>query len=168
MLLYQEYKDEFVRWAAFKFQIQRDAALDIFQDSVINFYVDIKQGKLTQLRHTVKTYLFTIAKHKMLNYLRYEKKFVPELTDLDATETVEAADQEWETTERKEVMLAALAQLGEPCHTLLKLFYFDGYATDAIAHRMGYKNPDVVKSRKLRCLNTLRQRIMARFTKGDL
>lgn len=166
--LYQKYKSDFISWAAFKFQLDREAALDVFQEAVVSFYDDIKQEKLTHLQHTVKTYLFAIAKNKMLNKLRYEKKFVPEQPDFDAFSSVNVADESLEITERKKIMMVALTQMGEPCHTLLKLFYFDAYAMEAIAESMHYKNTDVVKSQKLRCIKELRKRIMTQFKKDDL
>jgi RNA polymerase sigma factor (sigma-70 family) len=166
--LYQKYKSDFIGWAAFKFQLDRDAALDIFQEAVISFYDDIKQEKLTHLQHTIKTYLFAIAKNKIFNKLRYEKKFVPEQSDFDEFSSVNVADELLEITERKKIMITALAQMGEPCHTLLKLYYFDAYAMEAIAETMHYKNTDVVKSQKLRCIKELRKRIMAQFKKEDI
>lgn len=168
MALYQKYKQDFVGWAGFKFQLDRDAALDIFQEAVISFYDDIKQEKLTHLKHTVKTYLFAIAKNKIYNKLRYEKKFEPDEPDFDEFSSVHVADEALELSERKKIMIMALAQMGEPCHTLLKLFYFAAYSMDAIAQTMHYKNTDVVKSQKLRCINELRKRIMAKFKKGDI
>jgi len=166
--LYQKYKQDFVSWAGFKFQLDRDAALDIFQEAVISFYDDIKQEKLTYLKHTVKTYLFAIAKNKIFNTLRYQKKFEADEPDFDEFSSVSIVDEPLMLTERKKVMIEELSNLGEPCHTILKLFYFDAFSMEAIAQTMDYKNADVVKSQKLRCLHELRQRIMKQFEKGDI
>lgn len=166
--LYQKYKLDFISWAGFKFQLDRDAALDIFQEAVISFYDDIRQEKLTHLKYSVKTYLYAIAKNKIFNTLRYQKKFQTEEPDFDEFSSVSIVDEPLMLTERKKIMIEVLAQMGEPCHTILKLFYFDAYSMEAIAQTMNYKNTDVVKSQKLRCINELRQRIMAKFKKEDI
>lgn len=166
--LYQNYKQEFVNWAKFKFQLDQEAALDIFQDAVISFYDDIKQEKLTELKYSVKTYLYAIAKNKIYNTLRYHKKFETEEVNFDEFSAITDVDESLELTERKKIMIAALAGMGEPCSTMLKLFYFDSFSMEAIAQTMEYKNTDVVKSQKLRCMKELRKRIMTSFKEDDL
>lgn len=166
--LYQKYRQDFISWAGFKFQLDRDAAFDIFQEAVITFYDDIKQEKLTHLKYSVKTYLYAIAKNKIFNTLRYQKKFEAEEPDFDEFSSVSIVDEPLFLTERKKIMVEALAQMGEPCHDLLKLFYFDGYSMEAIAETMHYKNTDVAKTQKLRCMKELRKRIMSRFNKEDI
>lgn len=166
--LYQKYKNDFMNWAKFKFQLDHDTALDIFQEAVIGFYDDIKQEKLTEIKHSVKTYLFAIAKNMIYNKLRYEKRFNNENNDFDGFHASDDPDESLMLTERKKVMINMLSELGEPCHTILKLFYFDGYSMDGIAGALDYKNADVVKSQKLRCLNELRRRIMTHFKKDEI
>ncbi len=168
MALYQQYKNNFVGWASNKFHLDRDNALDIFQDVVIDFYNDIKQGKLTEIRYSIKTLLFSIAKNKIYNKLRYEKKFDVDHKDFEGMEYANTNDDKLELSERKRIMVETLEQLGEPCHAILKLFYFDDFSMDAIAQTLEYKNADVVKSQKLRCLNQLRQQIMKHFNHDDL
>ena len=58
--------------------------------------------------------------------------------------------------------------MGEPCRSILKLFYFDRFAMDAIAARLGYKNEHVVKSQKLRCFNTLKKMVLERFEQDEI
>lgn len=166
--LYQRYQKEFLHWAAYRFSVDRDEALDIFQDTLICFYEDIKQEKLTYITHTVKIYLFAVAKNKIYAKLRYNQKFSNSEMSTNHFYDPESADEGVILTERKKVIMQVIEQMGEPCYAILKLFYFDAFSMEAIAQKLQYKNADVVKSQKVRCINDLRQRVMKHFKKEDL
>lgn len=166
--LYTLYKQDFIHWAGFKFRLDREEALDIFQDTLVSFYDSIKQGKLTHIRYSVKTYLFAIAKHMIYNKLKYDQKFAADEENFEKFSSLETTDEPLMLSERKKVMITMLEQMGEPCYTILKLFYFDAFSMEAIAGRLQYKNTDVVKSQKLRCIKELKRKIETHFKKEDI
>ncbi len=166
--LYTSYRNDFIHWAGFKFQLSREEALDIFQDTLVSFYDSIKQGKLTEIHYSIKTYLYAIAKHMIYNKLKYDKKFKPDQDDFETFSSVESTDEPLILTERKKIMVALLAQMREPCATLLRLFYFDAFSMEAIASKLHYKNTDVVKTQKLRCIKELKRKVESYFKKGDI
>ena len=53
---------------------QEEDVLDVFQDAMIVFYENIQTGKLTVLDSTVKTYVFSIGKHLLINKLKKQQK----------------------------------------------------------------------------------------------
>jgi hypothetical protein len=76
----------------------------------------------------------------------------------------ELADQTDEATDPELLKLAlhSLSELGEPCKSLLKQFYYHGGTMVYIANKFGYKNEDAVKSQKYKCLTRLRKLFMSR------
>ena len=59
-----------------------------------------------------------------------------------------------------------LQKIGEPCKTVLDLFYLQGYALDAIAVEMEYKNEQVVAKRKFICLQQMRNLLQSARENG--
>ena len=165
--LYNAYKNDFLRWADYKFSVDKDDALDIFQDAVVSFYKNIKQGKVNSFKYSAKTYLFAIGRNLLLNKVKYEQRFDKELEDFEKVipppppEPI-AADQSV-----KDFIDGALKQLGEPCYTLLKLFYYDAYSMEAIAREINSKSANVAKAQKSRCVKALRKLILDKYDKED-
>ncbi|MGB3465769.1 MAG: sigma-70 family RNA polymerase sigma factor [Cyclobacteriaceae bacterium] len=160
-MLYQTYKQEFIEWTLKSYTVNEEIAMDAFQEAVIAFYLNIRKGKIQQLDSSVKTYLFAIGKNKLLNKMRKEQKEML----IEREETWTEADlsdftiDPFEVNERQDYLIRALQQIGEKCRQLLQLFYFDGNSMEAISIKMGFKNENVAKTQKLRCLNTLKDRM---------
>lgn len=165
--VYDMYRSEFIHWSMTNYSTDDDGAADLFQDTVIAFYYNIRNGILKELNSSLKTYLFAIGKNLALKKLRKESKMVvnDEVLELNAAFT--NLDL-FEESDRKKVVAQLMEQLGEPCRSLLQLFYFDRFSMDAIAERLGYKNENVAKSQKLRCFNTLKKMALERFSQDDI
>jgi RNA polymerase sigma factor (sigma-70 family) len=153
--VYRTYRDEFIRWANRHYQCQEEIAKDIYQVSIVIFYENIMSGKLTELKSSVKTYLFAIGKNKILEQHVAQKKQekVQENFIYEPIEHIPAED-------REEIFLGlekALSELGEPCRTLLELYYYKNYSIDQIAGALGYKGNDSAKTQKYKCLNRLKK-----------
>jgi RNA polymerase sigma factor (sigma-70 family) len=58
-------------------------------------------------------------------------------------------------TELSAAIAAAVAKLGEPCRTLLVLFYWEERSLQEIAQQMHFANTDTVKSKKYQCKKSL-------------
>jgi RNA polymerase sigma-70 factor (ECF subfamily) len=146
-----------VGWATSHYKCTHEEARDIYQSSIIAFYDNIIQEKLQQLNGSVKTYLFAIGKNKILELRRAEKKldfnFVVEEQDLEDVPDSAPAEKEFNLT----AVERCLEQLGEPCRTMLELYYYHGTGLEELALTMHYKNSDTVKNMKSRCLSRLRE-----------
>src|SRR5687768_14465276 len=124
VVLYNDYKAGFIHWAMHKFNVSKDDALDIFQDAVISFYKNIKQGKIQDFQYSPKTYLFSIGRNLLLNKVKFEKRFdrAFELEDLEKVKL--PADPEAYQQVRQDVkdfIDNVLKKLGDPCYTILRL-----------------------------------------------
>lgn len=165
--IYDNYRSEFINWCIKSFSTNEDDAADIFQDSVIALYHNIRSGKLTELTSSLKSYLFAIGKNIALKKINKQAKILINNDIVRLSEQFEQLDY-FEDDDRKRVVASLLNKLGEPCKSILTLFYFDKFSMDAIANRLGYKNEHVVKAQKLRCFNSLKKLTLERFNQDQL
>ena len=84
--VYDLYRSEFIHWCTTNYSTDEESAADIFQDTVIAFYYNIRNGLLRELSSSVKTYLFAIGKNLALKKIRKEAKMVmnDEVLELNA------------------------------------------------------------------------------------
>lgn len=170
--IYIDYRSSFVAWASAKFQMDESDATDIYQEIIIAFYENVMAGKIIQLRSHIRTYLFGIGRLMILQHLRQAKR-----TDNPNELNGETGEKEWrqivanyplELSEREAILRDAIGKLGESCKEVLILFYYRRFTTEAIRDKMNFKNTDVVKSQKHRCIQQLRKQITSTFEKDQL
>lgn len=154
--IYDNHRQDFLRWAV-KFGVDSTVAEDIFQVSIVILYDNVVTGKLTSLSSSLKTYLFSIGKHKAMEYKRWQKndfqKIEPAMLDLFADEGTPEKEIVYDVDQLKE----ALRKLGDPCKRLLELMYYKKLGQDMISTLMGYKDRDTVKSKKYKCIERLKR-----------
>ena len=156
--VYRDHKEEFVNWSRQRFKnVSRDSALEIFQDAVVALLDHAVRGQLEEIEAGPKTYLFAVGKYKLYERNRRKERTTEEKELAEVIEKNQyyfPADQ----VDKQEVdkVRKALGRMAEPCRSLLNLFYLGENSTEAIAYKLGYKNTDVVKSQKIRCLRKLR------------
>jgi RNA polymerase sigma factor (sigma-70 family) len=160
--VYHDHRDEFVQWASHQYRCSNDEAREIFQQAVIALFENVMTGKLKSLTSSLKTYLFSIGKNKIMELKRYNDKFVKK----------EALDiQQDDEPVYDELMLIAaresVQQMGEPCRGLLINFYYNGKTMTQLAFEYGYKNEDTAKSQKYRCLQGLRKIFQQRRKRAE-
>ncbi|HWK57421.1 MAG TPA: sigma-70 family RNA polymerase sigma factor [Parapedobacter sp.] len=156
--LYVSNKAKFLGYA--KGMLQDSAALeDIYQDAIIAFYENVRVGKVTTLKSSISTYIISIGKFMLFRYLRnrkmttHLKAFEDQELDRVFSDYIETISDEDETIK---FFQNAIDKLGEPCATLLKLFYYEDKGNTDIMELLGYANTDVVKSQKYRCMQSLK------------
>ncbi len=142
-------------WLQKEFGLTADDAMDIFQMSVIALYDNVTTGRLSILTSTLQTYLYSIARHKAMEHLRAQKKYV----DVDSVQRIiiDLSDTSDYTHREVQLTLAcrSLEDLGEPCQSLLIHYYYQDKSMDEITDIMGYKNTDTTKNQKYKCLKRL-------------
>jgi len=153
--IYKTYRDEFIRWSARHYQCPEELAKDVYQVAIVIFYENIVNGKLTELKSSIKTYLFAIGKNKILeqNVEVKKQERMHENFVYEPIEHVQAEDREEVFTSVEK----ALSELGEPCKTLLELYYYKSYSIEQIANTLGYKGNDSAKTQKYKCLTRLKK-----------
>lgn len=61
-----------------------------------------------------------------------------------------------EESHRANYLGKLLEQVGEPCKSILKYFYFEKFSMKAIVNRIGYKNVAVATKKKYQCILKIR------------
>jgi RNA polymerase sigma-70 factor (ECF subfamily) len=167
--IYRAYRNDFIYWAVRNYGCTEEAAKDVFQVSIVIFYENIMSGKLVSLHSSVKTYLFAIGKNKLMEGQVAQRK-QQHIQDNFKYEAFEGSDDSSELENKEEIyhnLEAALQELGEPCKTVLNLFYYQNKGIDEIAAALHYKGNDSAKTQKYKCLMRLKK-IFAQQKTGPL
>jgi RNA polymerase sigma-70 factor (ECF subfamily) len=155
--IYKLHRNEFIKWSVKNFKANEEQAKDAFQDSVIAFHQNIISGKLIEFESSLKTYLFQIGKHKIINLLKKESRIVTYNDLVHVIKGNELNDfmEEEDKIYNREQISKAISKLPEDCQKLLKLHYFDDFDMESIARELNYKNADTAKSKKTICMKRL-------------
>lgn len=157
---YAMHRREFIKWAYKYFRLTADQALDIYHDTFIILYENVKKGKLQHLNSRLKTYMFSISKNIILNQYARDKKFSQGLESVSEQSAFEDGSAD-ELYLLQEALVKCLNNLSTPSQTLIKAYYYDKLSMSAIAENLGYKNAGVAKSLKLRGVKALKKALQA-------
>ena len=128
-----------------------DDAKDIFQESLIVLYENVKNKPSFQLDSSVSTYLYSIARNKWLKQLDYAHKFSP--INLNHSEKTEDVD---ELTYEKQLLLSRyICKLSEQNQKLITSF-LEGIPGQKACELLGYSSYTYYRVAKNRCLNQLK------------
>ena len=138
----------------------REDAVEMLQDAVIILWERVRRG---EYEYRAKLGTFIIATVRNLWFRRLAQRH-RELRDEELVEAAPDADpsplDELIEKENAKTVGDALKRLGEPCRTLLLLFYWDELPLDEIGKKMGFANADTVKSKKYQCKKGLEELIL--------
>lgn len=157
--VYLENRDAFLNWIRKSYNLKEEDAADIYQDTLIAFYENVRNGKLERLSANLQTYLFSIGKNMALKRhrsMRLIKKHEDALiAEADNVEDPFTGDVD----ERTVAVKKAFEKMEEPCHSILKQYYYFRQSMAEIAETLDYKNADTVKSQKSRCMKHLKEMV---------
>lgn len=167
--LYEQHRKEFFLWVKNKYQCTDEEARDSYQESVLVMYNNIKKGKLIKFTSSIKTYLFAIGRNVIL-YNR--RKFQRERSSITDSEN-EIVDKEsvqvnLQVSERQKILVEVLNDMGNPCKSLIMLYYTENLSFKEIAKRLDYKTETVARMQKMRCLKKMRKTMKEAYNKEDL
>lgn len=129
-----------------------DDARDTFQEAIVVIFRKASAPNF-ELTTTFGGYLYGICRYIWLRQLK--KKFRTEvtLTGNEGYTVVENVEEELVELEKRQLFRQKLAEMGEDCRHLLRLF-FEGIPLKEIAQKMGYTD-DYVKKKNMLCKQTL-------------
>jgi RNA polymerase sigma factor (sigma-70 family) len=164
---YSAHRREFIGWVQKAFGYPPEEATDIYQDAIIVVYENILSEKITTLKASLKTYLFSIGKNKLLRKIDKDKRMESEPESVPMLREVSTElDDEQELHARYQAFADYFETMGDPCKSILYLYYFKNLAMQKIAAMIGYKSEDVVKSQKVRCLKTLKTAVLQKLKRN--
>lgn len=154
------------------FSVSDDDLSDIYQESSIALFTNIRDGKLLNLTSTLSTYFLRICINQTLKFLGKQKKVVPlfddsKLTNRDSfrsdkidelyhlcTENEEAG----EVSRSEKIVQSIIETMPETCKNVFKGYYWDNLTTTTIADMFGFANANSVKTQKYKCLQKFRNK----------
>lgn len=131
---------------------------DLFQDSCIVLWKNIRHGKLTEegLKSALSTYFLSIGKYTMMAKDRKFKEIVDD-NELAKLSFIEDDPEELQKrVELENFVYRMVSEMKPPCDKLLKAQYWDKLSGAEIAEKYGYSGADSVKTQKLKCIKKLR------------
>lgn len=162
--IYFLYREQFEFWIVQSFNIQSEDVKDIYQDSILAMYENIKKGKFTGELCSLKTYLFAIGRNITLHHLKKSstrKEYSHDEAVLNEVIIKESVDDFFEKisikeqTERAKIIKDKLSLLKKPCREIILLYYFEQLNMQEISQKLAYKNTNVAKAQKYRCMSKL-------------
>ena len=154
---YGKHRKGFISWSIKYFKCSENDAKEAYQYAFFIFYTKIRSGEITNLSSSIKTYLFAIGKNKIFQENRHSAKIAfdinEELLSTGHDDSIDhhAKEQKFNSIEN------GLNQLGDPCRSMLLMFYYQKLDMTAIASRLGYKNTDTAKNLKYKCIQRLKK-----------
>lgn len=155
--IYQEYRAPYIHWMMKHYSYQAEEAEDFFQETLIVFYQKVITGDLGDLQYDLTTYLYAIAKIFILRDQSKNKLILVEEGMLEKRLNFVYGEDihRIEPISNVELMTQCLEKLTEPCKNIITLYYYKRLKISQIAERLEYKNENVVKVQKKRCMDYL-------------
>ena len=132
------YSDALVRFA-YTFVHDSAAAEDIAAEAVAVFYMKAK--KFPDEAH-LRAYLYKIARHKAIDYLRRNKNLVP-LEDLENILSTESPEEDLFRRERDLVLYRCMERLPQQYALVLQLSYLEDLPVKQVCTVMGLGSKQV-------------------------
>ncbi|MEO6132640.1 MAG: sigma-70 family RNA polymerase sigma factor [Saprospiraceae bacterium] len=164
---YDDYRDDFIRWAGQRFNIQnRDDLIDAWHDTMIMFYENVRDKKLTHLTCEIKTYLFTIGYRRLLKMHNKLKKtdLVEEFdANINIDESINVYEFEEVREQQQTILKEAVKELPEKSRQILVMRFMDGKSVPEIMKALGYTSENAVSVTLSRGLKKLKEIISERM-----
>ena len=134
---YQRSRHLFARWAQRQHRLPAAQAHGLLQDTLLDFYDHVADGRITKMPTDLRAYLYGMARERLA-------AAVPAHQPLPAAEAG-----------RRQHLLAQFAHLGADCQQVLIYFYFQGYNLEKMGGKMGFASTTVARLQKSACLRKL-------------
>ena len=134
---YQRSRHLFARWAQRQHRLAAPQAHELLQDTLLDFYDQVADGRITIMPTDLRAYLYGMAQLRLAAQ-------VPTHQPLPAAEA-----------SRRQRLLAQFSLLGADCQQVLIYFYFRGYHFEMMGGKMGFANATVARLQKSTCLHKL-------------
>ena len=165
--IYDTYRDDFLRWSKSRFQsADRADLLDAWHDTMIMFYEQVRDRKLTHLTCDIKSYLFLIGYRRLIRMHKVAEKI--DLADevnanIQIDESINTLESEEMDNERRTLLIQAVNELPEQSRRILMLRFVEGKSVSDIMETMGYTSVNAVSVTLSRCLKKLKDSIGERM-----
>ncbi len=154
------------------FSVSDDDLSDIYQNSSLALFMNIRDGKLSNLTSTLSTYFLRVCINQTLKFMGKQKKIIPLFDDskltnkdsfrpdkIDELYQLCTEDEEAEIVSRSEKIVQSIIEsMPDTCKNVFQGYYWDNLSTSTIADMFGFANANSVKTQKYKCLQKFRNR----------
>ncbi len=149
-----------------RYKLSGADAEDIYQDSCLALFKNIKMGKLVSLTSTLSTYFTQVCIFQALKKIR-DTKFTDSIDngkyDPEKVNELLGIGSEF-TVEQQQAMEDIVSHMPPPCDLILWSFYYDHKNMSEIADIIDFKNADSVKAKKSQCMSKLKSTYTNKIT----
>jgi RNA polymerase sigma-70 factor (ECF subfamily) len=145
---------------------------DIFQESSMALYLNIRDGKLSNLTSSLGTYFMKVCINQTLKFLGKSSKVVPLVDDSrisngsavrdDKIDELYGFCMDTEEEDRKirmELLVNnIIASMTDTCKNILQGYYWNDLSTSTIADVFGFSDANSVKAQKYKCVKKFREK----------
>lgn len=154
------------------FSVSDDDLNDIYQESSTALFLNIRDGKLSNLTSSLSTYFLRVCINQTLKFIGKRQKVVPLFNDstitnkdafrpdkIDELYQLCTEDEEAEKVSRSEKIVQSIIEsMQDTCKNIFKGYYWDNLTTGTIADMYGFSNANSVKTQKYKCLQKFRSK----------
>ena len=155
-----------------QFSVSDDDLDDIFQESSMALFLNVRDGKLSTLTSSLGTYFMKVCINQTLKFLGKNTKTMPLIDDRRITNSDFVRDdkiaelygacidvEEEEKKTRMELLVNnIIASMTETCKNILHGYYWDDFSTSTIADMFNFSDANSVKAQKYKCVKKFRDK----------
>jgi RNA polymerase sigma factor (sigma-70 family) len=168
--IYDTYRQDFLNWAQRKYpSANHDDLLDAWQETMVMFYEQVRDRKLTYLTCEIKTFLFLIGSRRLMNMFRKTDRveYVEEFdVNINMIESINEMKYELHNEEELEFIRQAIDKMPAQSRQILTLRFLHGKSIEEILQIMNYSSDNAVSAALSRALKNLKD-IILKQTQGS-
>ena len=172
---FREERVKILKYLVARYGLNQENAEDCFQEGSFAVWKNVKEGKLTKenLNCSLSTYLTRCCCNHATHLLNVKSSSLAfedieyhidedgEVVGADQAEDVSEEDEQTKN-ELVEVLEEVMDDLPESYRQILWAHYRDKLSMEEMAIKFGYSNANTMKTIKNRCLNALKEKMLAR------
>ena len=155
-----------------QFSVSDDDLDDIFQESSMALFLNVRDGKLSTLTSSLGTYFMKVCINQTLKFLGKNSRTKPLFDDRRITNSDFVRDdkiaelygacldaEEEERKTRMELLVNnIIASMTDTCKNILHSYYWDDFSTSTIADMFNFSDANSVKAQKYKCVKKFRDK----------
>lgn len=154
------------------YTVSEDDLDDIYQEASKAIFLNVKEGKLSNLTSSLGTYFMKVCINQTLKFLGKSSKVVPLVDDSrisngntvrdDKIDELYGFCMDTEEEDRKirmELLVNnIIASMTDTCKNILQGYYWNDFSTSTIADMFGFSDANSVKAQKYKCVKKFRDK----------
>lgn len=159
---YETNKAPFIRFIGKHYDtLKSDDIEDLYQESIMALYQNIRTNKLTELKCSLSTYLIRIGMNKANSLLKQIQPVSEDQNDFNWDSLSHLTGDDTHPYQKE--IYDVVNGIEQPCREILFGYYYDSFSMTTIAERLGYKDADTVKATKYRCMQKVKNMLHTRI-----